>query len=128
MADVLKVQKTNVVDADGEIVLLGVSADSQTVLSISICETGNADETFSLLHTAAGGGTEFYIYIDQSIRRFIIIRNDFCPLNLLNFFSDRGWGPLWTKKVFLVGYIHIRQHLLQTNFCHIFSDFHFCRN
>ena len=67
MADVLKVQKTNVVDADGEIVLLGVSADSQTVLSISICETGNADETFSLLHTAAGGGTEFYIYIDQSL-------------------------------------------------------------
>ena len=67
MADVLKVQKTNVVDADGEIVLLGVSADSQTVLSISICETGNADETFSLLHTVSGGGSGFYIYIDQTL-------------------------------------------------------------
>jgi hypothetical protein len=69
MADVLKVQKTNVTDIAGEIVMLGVSGDSQTVLSISICETGNAAETFSLVHTAAGGisGAHSYIYIDQSL-------------------------------------------------------------
>ena len=67
MADVLKVQKTNVIDIAGEIVLLGVSGDSQTVLSVSICETGNADETFSLLHAASGGGSGVYIYIDQPL-------------------------------------------------------------
>jgi hypothetical protein len=77
MADTLKVQKTNVVDTDGEIVLLGVSGDSQTVLSISICETGNAAETFTLQHTAAGGGTEFYIYIDQPLpAKSTFIHND----------------------------------------------------
>ena len=67
MADRLLVKKTNITDATGAVCMDGVSGDSQTVLSISICETGNADETFSLLHTAAGGGTEFYIYIDQSL-------------------------------------------------------------
>jgi hypothetical protein len=67
MADVLKVQKTNVTDIAGEIVMLGVTNDSQTVLSISICETGNADETFSLIHAVSGGGSPFYIYIDQSL-------------------------------------------------------------
>jgi len=67
MADVLKVQKTNVTDIAGEIVMLGVSGDSQTVLSVSICETGNAAETFSLVHTVSGGisGAHSYIYLDQ---------------------------------------------------------------
>tara|TARA_R110000787_G_scaffold275235_1_gene383704 strand:+ start:731 stop:1066 length:336 start_codon:yes stop_codon:yes gene_type:complete len=67
MADVLKVQKTNVTDIAGEIVMLGVSGDSQTVLSVSICETGNAAETFSLVHTVSGGisGDHSYIYLDQ---------------------------------------------------------------
>ena len=51
-----------------------------------------------------------------------------CPLNPLKFFSERVWGPLWTKKVFLVEYIHTPQHLLKTNFCHFFSGFPFCRN
>ena len=67
MADRLLVQHTTITDAAGEIVMLGVSGDSQTVLSVSICETGNADETFSLVHSVAGGGTPFYIYLDQSL-------------------------------------------------------------
>ena len=67
MADRLLVQKTNITDATGATCMTGVSGDSQTVLSVSICETGNAAETFSLLHTASGGGTEFYIYIDQPL-------------------------------------------------------------
>ena len=67
MADRLLVQKTRITDAAGEIVLLGVSGDSQTVLSVSICETGNAAETFSLQHVVAGGGSPFYIYIDQPL-------------------------------------------------------------
>jgi hypothetical protein len=69
MADVLKVQKTNITNIAGAIVLLGVSGDSQTVLSISICETGNAAETFSLVHTVSGGisGAHSYIYLDQPL-------------------------------------------------------------
>ena len=67
MADRLLAQKTTVTDAAGEIVLTGVSGDSQTVLSISICETAGADETFSLQHTAAGGGSAINIYKDQSL-------------------------------------------------------------
>ena len=77
MADRLLVQKTNITDATGATCMTGVSGDSQTVLSVSICETGNADETFSLLHTASGGGTEFYIYIDQSLpAKSTFIHND----------------------------------------------------
>ena len=67
MADRLLVQKTTITDATGATCMTGVSGDSQTVLSISICETGNADETFSLLHTVSGGGSGFYIYIDQTL-------------------------------------------------------------
>ena len=67
MADRLLAQKTNITDAAGEIVMLGVSGDSQTVLSVSICETAGNDETFSLLSCVAGGGSPFYIYLDQSL-------------------------------------------------------------
>ena len=48
MADVLKVQKTNVTDIAGEIVMLGVSGDSQTVLSVSICELTGQSSVYRL--------------------------------------------------------------------------------
>ena len=67
MADRLLVQKTTITDATGATCMTGISGDSQTVLSVSICETAGADETFSLLHTVSGGGSGFYIYIDQSL-------------------------------------------------------------
>ena len=67
MADRLLVKKTNITDATGAVCMDGVSGDSQTVLSVSICETGNADETFDVLHTAAGGGSGVYLYITQSL-------------------------------------------------------------
>ena len=67
MADRLLVKKTNITDATGAVCMDGVSGDSQTVISISICETGDADETFDVLHTAAGGGSGVYIYITQSL-------------------------------------------------------------
>ena len=67
MADRLLVQKTTITDATGATCMTGVSGDSQTVLSVSICETGNADETFDVLHTAAGGGSGVYLYITQSL-------------------------------------------------------------
>tara|TARA_R100000306_G_scaffold33083_1_gene34524 strand:- start:77 stop:403 length:327 start_codon:yes stop_codon:yes gene_type:complete len=67
MADRLLVQKTAVTDAAGEVVLTGVSGDSQTVISISICETAGADEIFSLVHCVSGGGSPFNIYKDQPL-------------------------------------------------------------
>ena len=67
MADRLLVNKTNITDATGAVCMDGVSGDSQTVISISICETAGNDETFDVLHTAAGGGSGVYIYKGQSL-------------------------------------------------------------
>jgi hypothetical protein len=67
MADRLLSKTTNITNDTGAVCMDGVSGDSQTVLSISICETGNADETFSVLHTSAGGSSGVYIYIDQPL-------------------------------------------------------------
>ena len=38
-----------------------------TVLSVTICETGNAAETFKLLIDDGGGGSDTYIYFDQAL-------------------------------------------------------------
>jgi hypothetical protein len=67
MADRLMVKKTNITDATGAVCMDGVSGDSQTVISIIICETAGADETFDVLHTAAGGSSGVYIYKTQSL-------------------------------------------------------------
>ena len=67
MADRLLVKKTNITDANGAVCMDGVSGDSQTVISISICETAGNDETFDVLHTAAGGSSGVYIYKGQSL-------------------------------------------------------------
>jgi len=67
MADRLLVKKTNITDATGAVCMDGVSGDSQTVISISICETAGNDETFDVLHTASGGSSGVYIYKGQSL-------------------------------------------------------------
>ena len=45
----------------------GVSGHTYTVLSIMICETGNAAETFKLYIDDNDGGTDHYIYFDQAL-------------------------------------------------------------
>ena len=45
----------------------GASGHTYTVLSIMICETGNAAETFKLLIDDGGGGSDTYIYFDQAL-------------------------------------------------------------
>ena len=45
----------------------GVSGHTYTVLSIMICETGNAAETFKLYIDDNDGGTDHYIYFDQPL-------------------------------------------------------------
>ena len=45
----------------------GASGHTYTILSIMICETGNAAETFKLLIDDGGGGADTYIYFDQAL-------------------------------------------------------------
>ena len=55
-------------DASSVQTLLTVaSGHTCTVLSVTICETGNAAETFQLLIDDGGGGSDTYIYFDQAL-------------------------------------------------------------
>ena len=66
-SEVMKV-KLNAAMSDSEVDLLTVaSGHTYTVLSVTICETGNAAETFKLLIDDGGGGSDTYIYFDQAL-------------------------------------------------------------
>ena len=55
-------------DAASVQALLTVTAGhTYTVLSVTICETGGAAETFNLLIDDGGGGTDTYIYFEQTL-------------------------------------------------------------
>ena len=54
--------------SDSEVKLIdGASGHTYTVLSITICETAGAAETFDLYVDDNDGGTDHYIYKDQAI-------------------------------------------------------------
>jgi len=67
MADRLLAKTTNITNTTGAVVMDGVGSDSQTVISVSICEIAAAAELFDLWVSVSGGGTPFYIYKNQSI-------------------------------------------------------------
>ena len=55
-------------DASSVQALLTVAAGhTYTVLSVTICETGGAAETFNLLIDDGGGGADTYIYHTQAL-------------------------------------------------------------
>ena len=55
-------------DAASVQALLTVTAGhTYTVLSVTICETGNAAEIFDLLIDDGGGGDDTYIYYNQAL-------------------------------------------------------------
>ena len=55
-------------DAASVQALLTVTAGhTYTVLSVTICETGGAAETFNLLIDDGGGGSDTYIYFEQAL-------------------------------------------------------------
>ena len=55
-------------DASSVQALLTVAGGhTYTVLTVTICETGNAAETFQLLIDDGGGGCDTYIYFDQAL-------------------------------------------------------------
>ena len=66
-SEVLKV-KLNAAMSNSEVDLLTVaSGHTYTVLNISICETGSADETFDLYIDPLGGSNDTYLYKAQAI-------------------------------------------------------------
>ena len=67
MADRLLTKSTLIQNTTGAVVMDGVAGDSQTVISISICEIAAAAELFDLWVGASGGGSPFYIYKNQPL-------------------------------------------------------------
>jgi hypothetical protein len=66
-SEVLKVSLTATVTALERKLIDGAAGHTYTVLSITICETQGAAETFDLYVDDDDGGTDHYIYKDQAI-------------------------------------------------------------
>ena len=66
-SEVMKVALSSGI-TDAEKVLLTVaSGHTYTILNISVCETGGADETFDLYLDPLGGSDDTYIYKAQAL-------------------------------------------------------------
>ena len=66
-SEVLKVSHTAGVTNSESVLLNGVSGHTYTILSITVCETAGAAETFDLYLDNDGGGTDFEILSDQTL-------------------------------------------------------------
>ena len=66
-SELLKVAYANAA-SNSEVKLIdGASGHTYTILSITICETAGAAETFDLYTMDDGGGTDNYIYKSQAL-------------------------------------------------------------
>ena len=65
--EVLKVAHIAGVTNSENVLINGVANHIYTILSISVCETGGASETFDLYIDDDGGGTAYEILSDQAI-------------------------------------------------------------
>ena len=66
-SELLKVSHTAGVSNSESVLINGVSGHTYANLSISICETAGAAETFDLYIDDNGGGTDYEIYSDQAL-------------------------------------------------------------
>ena len=66
-SELLKVSHTAGVTNSESVLINGVSGHTYTILSITLCETGGAAETFDLYIDDNGGGTDYEIYSDQAL-------------------------------------------------------------
>ena len=66
-SEVLKVSHTAGVTNSESVLINGVSGHTYTIISILICETAGAAETFDLFIDDNGGGTDYEIYSDQAL-------------------------------------------------------------
>ena len=65
--EALKVQLTANVSNAESVVLTGVSGHSYAVISVLLCETAGAAETFDMYVDDNAGGTDYYIYKTQAL-------------------------------------------------------------
>ena len=66
-SEVLSVSHTAGVTNSESVLINGVSGHTYTILSITLCETAGAAETFDLYIDDNGGGTDYEIYSDQAL-------------------------------------------------------------
>jgi len=66
-SEVLGVTLTAGVTNSESVLLDGVNGHTYTILSITLCETAGAAETFNLYIDDGGGGTDYEIYSDQAL-------------------------------------------------------------
>ena len=66
-SELLKVSRNVGVTNSERVLIDGVSGHTYTILSILICETAGAAETFDLYIDNDGGGTDIEIYSDQAL-------------------------------------------------------------
>ena len=66
-SELLKVSHTAGVTNSESVLINGVSGHTYTILSILICETAAAAETFDIYVDDDGGGTDYEIYSDQAL-------------------------------------------------------------
>ena len=66
-SEVLGVALTAGVTNSESVLLNGVNGHTYTILSITLCETAGAAETFDLYIDDGGGGTDYEIYSDQAL-------------------------------------------------------------
>ena len=66
-SEVLKLATFRGNAASVQALLTVASGHTCTVLSVTVCETGNAAETFKLLIDDGGGGADTHIYFDQAL-------------------------------------------------------------
>ena len=65
--ELIKVQLTANVSNAESVVLTGVSGHSYAVISVLLCETAGAAETFDMYIDDNAGGTDYYIYKTQAL-------------------------------------------------------------
>ena len=65
-SELLKVSH-NIVSNSEVVLINGVSGHTYTILSITLCETAGAAETFDLFIDDNGGGTDYEILSDQAV-------------------------------------------------------------
>ena len=66
-SEVFGVSHTAGVTNSESVLINGVSGHTYVILSIMICETAGAAETFDLYVDDDGGGTDYEIYSDQAL-------------------------------------------------------------
>ena len=66
-SEVLKEKTVRAMTNSENTLLTAASGHTYTILNISFCETGAADETFDLYLDPAGGSADTYIYKAQDI-------------------------------------------------------------